>query len=91
MAIRARIVLAGAEGLQSKQVATRLGSAQATVGKWHRRFAEKRLGGFYGEPQSGGPRTVDDARVKAAIVKTLESTPANVTHWNLRGMAKACG
>ena len=91
MAMRARIVLTCAEGLQSKQVAARLGVDQATVGKWRRRFAEKRLDGLYDEPRSGTPRTVEDARVEAVIVKTLESAPANATHWSSRGMAKACG
>jgi hypothetical protein len=64
---------------------------QATVGKWRRRFAEKRLDGLYDEPRSGAPRSIDDARVEAVIVKTLESAPANATHWSSRGMAKACG
>jgi transposase len=91
MAMRARIVLACAEGLQSKQVAARLGIDEATVGKWRRRFAEKRLDGLYDEPRSGAPRTVDDARIEAVIVKTLESAPANATHWSSRGMAKASG
>jgi transposase len=91
MAMRARIVLACAEGLQSKQVAAQLGVDPATVGKWRRRFAEKRLDGLYDEPRSGAPRTVDDARIEAVIVKTLESTPANATHWSSRAMAKACG
>jgi transposase len=91
MAMRARIVLVCAEGLQSKQVAEQLGVDRATVGKWRRRFVEKRLDGLYDEPRSGAPRTVDDARIEAVIVKTLESVPANATHWSSRGMAKASG
>jgi transposase len=91
MAMRARIVLMCAQGLQSKQVAEQLGVDRATVGKWRRRFVERRLDGLYDEPRSGAPRTVDDARVEAVIVKTLESVPANATHWSSRGMAKACG
>jgi transposase len=91
MAMRARIVLTCAEGLQSKQVAVQLGVDRATVGKWRRRFVEKRLDGLYDEPRSGAPRTVDDARIEAVIVKTLESVPANATHWSSRGMAKASG
>lgn len=91
LAMRARIVLTCAEGLQSKQVAAKLGVDEATVGKWRRRFAERRLDGLYDEPRSGTPRTVEDARIEAVIVTTLESVPANATHWSSRGMAKASG
>ena len=91
MAMRARVVLACAEGLQSKQVAGRLGLDEATVGKWRRRFAAHGLDGLYDEPRSGAPRSIEDARIEFVIVKTLESTPGNATHWSSRGMAKACG
>ena len=91
LAMRARIVLACAEGLQSKQVATALGVDQATVGKWRHRFAARRLDGLRDEPRSGAPRTIEDARIEAVIVTTLESLPEDATHWSSRGMAKACG
>jgi transposase len=91
MAMRARIVLACAEGFESKQVAAKLGVDANTVGKWRRRFAEHRLDGLYDEQRSGTPRTIDDARIEAVIVATLESMPANATHWSSRGMAKASG
>ena len=91
MAMRARIVLACAEGRQSKQVAAALGIDQATVGKWRRRFAGRGMEGLHDEPRSGAPRTIDDARIEAVIVATLESLPEDATHWSSRGMAKACG
>jgi transposase len=64
---------------------------QGTVGKWRRRFVDQRLDGLRDEPRSGAPRTVDDARIEAVIVRTLESTPPAATHWSSRGMAKASG
>jgi transposase len=91
LALRARIVLACVDGEQSKVVAARLGIARATVGKWRRRFAEHRLEGLGDEPRSGTPRTIDDERIEAVIVRTLESTPPDATHWSSRGMARASG
>jgi transposase len=91
LAQRARIVLACAEGEQNKVVAARLEVDAATVAKWRRRFAERRLDGLRDEPRSGAPRTVDDARIEAVIVRTLESQPPDATHWSSRGMARAAG
>jgi transposase len=91
LALRARIVLACAEGAQNNEVAVRLQVAKATVGKWRHRFVEHRLDGLRDEPRSGTPRTIDDARIEAVIVRTLESTPADATHWSSRGMARQSG
>ena len=91
LALRSRIVLACATGEQNKDVAARLGVDQGTVSKWRRRFAEFRIDGLRDEPRSGTPRTIDDARIEATIVRTLESLPAGATHWSSRGMARASG
>ncbi|MGY3488088.1 hypothetical protein ACVW1C_005971 [Bradyrhizobium sp. USDA 4011] len=40
---------------------------------------------------SGAPRKIDDARIEAVIVGTLENCPENVTHGSSRGMTKARG
>ncbi len=91
LALRARIVLACAEGGQNKDIAAKLGLDKATVGKWRRRFVEQRVDGLRDEPRSGAPRTIEDERIEAIIVQTLESLPADATHWSSRGMAKASG
>jgi transposase len=91
LAQRARMVLACAGGEQNKVVAARLGVDAATVAKWRRRFAEQRVDGLRDEPRSGAPRTVDDERIEAVIVRTLESQPPDATHWSSRGMARSSG
>lgn len=91
LALRARIVLGCAAGEQNKVVAARLRVAPMTVGKWRRRFVERRIDGLRDEPRTGAPRTIDDARIEAVIVRTLESVPPDATHWSSRGMARACG
>ena len=79
LARRARIVLA--EGLTNKE--TRL--KMATVGKWRRRFAERRLDSLHDEPRPGAPH--DDV---ADVIRRTE-TPPGATHWSLRSMAGAVG
>jgi len=91
IALRARIVLACAEGATNQAVAAEVGVTASTVTKWRNRFVEHRLKGLIDEYRSGAPRTVTDERVEAVIVKTLEETPANATHWSTRSMAKATG
>lgn len=91
LALRARIVLACAEGGQNKEIAAEMELDRATVGKWRRRFVQHRVDGLHDDPRSGAPRTIEDTRIEAVVVKTLESVPANATHWSSRGMAKASG
>jgi len=91
LALRARIVLECARGLENQEVEASLGVAKNTVGKWRRRFVERRMDGLHDEPRSGAPRSIEDRRIEAVIVKTLESLPENATHWSSRGMAKASG
>lgn len=91
LALRARIVLACAEGKSNITVAAELQVTMPTVGKWRTRFVEDRLEGLIDEPRPGTPRTITDARVEEVITRTLESKPANATHWSTRGMAKASG
>ncbi len=91
LALRARIVLGCAAGAQNKDVAAHLRVDRMTVGKWRRRFVERRMDGLHDEPRSGTPRTIEDVRIEAVIVRTLESPPPGATHWSSRGMARASG
>jgi transposase len=91
LALRARVVLLAAEGLNNTEIAQRLGVHRPMVRKWRSRFAEHRLDGLTDEPRPGRPRTVTDEQVEAVIVKTLESTPKDATHWSTRSMAREVG
>jgi transposase len=91
VARRARIILACAEGRDSKVVARRLHVTPGTVCKWRARFLTQRLDGLYDEPRPGAKRTITDEQVEAVIIRTLETTPRGATHWSTREMAKAVG
>ena len=92
LALRARIVLACADGTNNTEVAQQLGIWPQTVGKWRARFVADRLEGLADEPRPGAPRKIGDEQVEAVIVKTLEEAPGNGdTHWSTRSMAAATG
>jgi transposase len=91
LALRCRIVLACASGKNNSAVADELRINRSTVTKWRSRFIAERLEGLHDEPRPGAPRRVGDDAVEAVIVKTLEETPVDATHWSTRSMAKATG
>lgn len=90
-ALRARIVLACADGLDNNAVAQQLGVTKQTVSKWRGRYVKQRLDGLLDAPRSGAPRTIDDERVEAVVAKTLESMPKGATHWSTRLLANEMG
>lgn len=91
LALRARIVLACAQGRDNKDIAQHLRITPQTVGKWRTRFLDHRLQGLADEPRPGAPRSLSDAKVEEVITRTLESKPDNATHWSTRSMAQRVG
>src|SRR5689334_9561214 len=82
LALRARIVLACADGTSNTGVAEQLGVSRDMVGKWRSRFIARRLEGLSDEPRPGAPRKLTDEVVEAVVVATLEHTPPGCdTHW----------
>src|SRR6478752_2939989 len=91
LALRARIVLAAAEGGSNVELADRLELDRSTIRKWRNRFVQSRCDGLLDEPRPGRPRVVGDDQIEALITATLETTPANATQWSTRSMAEHLG
>ena len=91
LALRSRIVLACASGLENQAVARDLEVTQQTVSKWRGRFVAMRLDGLVDAPRPGTPRSISDTQVEEVITRTLESTPKGATHWSTREMARDMG
>jgi transposase len=91
LAMRARIVLKGADGLSATATALEMKVCLQTVGKWRKRYAERGVDGLLDEPRPGQPRKITDADVERVLTLTLESKPKAATHWSTREMAKASG
>src|SRR5437016_7851931 len=91
MAMRARIVLSCEQGMSNSEVARKVHVTGATVGKWRERFRELGLDGLLDEQRVGAPRKITDRQIEEVVTKTLESMPANSTHWSTRLMAEETG
>ena len=90
LALRARIVLAAADGERTSVICDRFGVSRPTVSHWKKRYAADGVDGLDDAPRSGRPKTVDDAGIIAA---TLEPPPERlaVTHWSTRLLAGHLG
>jgi transposase len=85
-AMRAKVVLAAADGEGTSAISRRLGVSRPTVIQWRERYAAAGLAGLDDAARSGRPKRVDDAEIIAA---TLDPPPARlgVTHWSSRLLA----
>jgi len=89
LALRVRIVVLAAQGLQNIEIAARLGVGRVQVSRWRERYIESRLAGIERDlPRGAPPTTVDVARL---VELTTQSTPEAATHWSTRTMAAELG
>jgi len=87
MVLRARIVLAAAEGRPNTEIAARCATTRQTVGLWRTRFAEQGLAGLRDAPGRGRPPEITDEKRAEIVARTLQPPPAE-THWSARRLAK---
>lgn len=88
--IRARIVLAAAEGATNAEIAAQVGVHVDTVRKWRPRFATTGLPGLEDLPRSGRSRVftpVQVAEVKALACTLPAETGAPLSRWSSADLA----
>ncbi len=97
LAVRARVILAcdavadDGFAVSVTAVAEQAGVSVDTASKWRRRFLADRLECLRTSPARGRPRSVTDEQVADLITRTLETRPADATHWSTRSMAAKIG
>ena len=91
LVLRARMILASAEGLTNAAVARRVGASPQAVSKWRGRFLAAGILGLDDELRPGRPRSYDDDKVAQVINRALRDKPAHATHWSTRTLGAAEG
>lgn len=92
LVLRAQIVLRAAEGLMNKDIADTLHTDRECVGRWRRRFAERRLAGIEQDaPRAGRPPRIRPATVQRIVTLTTTTPPPAATHWTTRTLAPVVG
>jgi transposase len=92
LVLRARIVLAAAEGTMNQDIAAQVGTSKKTVSLWRQRFAAARLSGIAQDaPRPGRNPSIPTATVELILRKTTQEKPAAATHWSTRTLAKEVG
>lgn len=90
-AVRARIVLATAEGRENRTIAHDLGVSRITVARWRLRFLRHRLPGLDDRPRVVGAPRVSEATVTAIVRATTARAAPGGRPWTTRSLAHAFG
>ena len=90
VALRARMILAAAQGQTDKQIATQLGIHRFSVALWRGRVRKQGIGCVWEIASGRGRKAHYGADVTARIVEaTLHIKPKGSTHWSTRTLAQA--
>jgi len=90
--LRARICLLAADGLSNNAIAFQLCTSRPTVIQWRKRFeALGPMGLVEDAPHGPSSQALAPDQVKAIVEATLQTVPADATHWSVRSMAEAQG
>lgn len=91
-ALRARIVLMLVNRVKPAQVAQTLGLSRMRIRLWAQRYVTAGVAGLlHDATRPPGRAPLSPERIAAIVDMTLQTTPANATHWSTRTMAKAAG
>jgi transposase len=84
---RARLVLLAADGISNNAIAERVGLSHQSVCVWRQRYLRQGIQGLQDELRPGRPRSISDEEVASLVRKTLQTEPADATHWTIRSAA----
>ncbi len=91
MAVRARVVLAAAEGTPLQEISNRTGLSVNACLRWRKRFAAERFKGLVDKPGRGRPQVITQEQ-RLEVMALACTTPVDgSTRWSMRKLADAAG
>jgi len=92
VALRCRLVLSAAEGMQDLEIAAEHAVNRHTAALWRKRVSTEGIGCVWEiAPGRGRKPSHDPTKRNAIIQATLQTKPKGMTHWSCRLMAEAQG
>jgi len=91
LVLRAKIILAAADGKATQDIAAALDQRPATVSKWRKRFAQSGIAGLHDEPRSGRPAQYGDQDELRVLALLDQDPPPGYAEWSGPLLAKALG
>ena len=79
--LRARIVLSASQGIANRDIARELGTREATVCKWRRRFHESGLSGLQDKARSGKPAKYGLSSERRILEALDDAPPKGYGNW----------
>ena len=82
LTVRAKIILAAAEGATHSAISSQFGVSVLTVAKWKERFRAGGPDALQDSARSGKPRTYDETTERRILEKLDEPPPKGYSCWN---------
>ena len=91
IAVRAKVILAAAQGAPLPEIAERTGLSVNSCLKWRKRFAQNRLEGLIDKPGRGRPQSITQEQ-RLEVMALACTTPVDASNrWSVRKLAEATG
>lgn len=91
LVLRAKIVLAAADGQATQDIGAALNQRPATVSKWRKRFAQGGIAALHDEPRSGRPAHYGEQDELRVLQLLDQDPPSGYAQWTGPLLAKALG
>jgi transposase len=89
---RANVVLLAADGKTDLEIAASLNISNQKAARWRKRFLQFDMAGLEKDAPRPGRKPAIPAKLKEELIRrTIQTKPANATHWSTRTMAAEMG